>query len=306
MKKVSIIGSGNVGANSAFFIAETAAANVTLVDVKEGLSEGMALDLMEAAPIRNYRTLVEGSSDLSAIAGSDVVVIAAGLIRRPGQRRTELFKENAPIVAELCSTIVERAPDALVAVATEPVDAMVRTIIETTGFDRRRVMGIGGLLDSARMAHFTAEELGVSPRDVTSIVVGSHTVRMVPLPDYTRVNGIPIGMLLSQERVDKIVAATREAGDAILDLAKRANAYYSPSAAIAQVIEAVCIDTGKVIPLSVMLKGEYGISGVALSVPCRIGAGGVQEILSIDLSEKQQKALLSSAEPVNSCFQESA
>jgi malate dehydrogenase len=298
MKKVSIIGSGNVGVNSAFFIAEMAAANVTLIDIQEGISEGKALDLMEAAPIRNYRTSIAGSSDIADMAGSHAVVIAAGLIREPGSDRGLRFKENAVIVKDICASITELAPQALVIVATEPVDAMVRVVLETTGFERSRVMGIGGILDCTRMAHFAAAELRISPRDVTAMVIGSHTRFMVPVPEYTRVNGIPLAKLLEQDRIDRIVDDTRNAGSVIIELAKRANAYYAPSAAIAQVVEAVSIDTHKVLSLSVMLDGEYGMHDVALSVPCRIGSAGVEEILEIDLDDDTFKAFRDSAEPV--------
>jgi malate dehydrogenase len=276
MKKVSIIGSGNVGVNSAFFIAEMAAANVMLVDIKEGIPEGKALDLMEAAPIRNYRTGIEGSSDITSIAGSHAVVIAAGLIRTPGHDRSVHFKENSAIVRQICTDVVRHASQALVIVATEPVDAMVKVVLEETGFDRTRVMGIGGILDCTRMAHFVADELGVSARDVTAMVIGSHTKYMVPVPDYTCVNGIPIGNL--------------------------ASAFYAPSSAIAQVVEAISIDTHKVLSVSVMLDGEYGMRGVALSVPCRIGSAGVEKILEVDFGEETLQAFRDSAEPVLGCF----
>jgi malate dehydrogenase len=302
MKKVSIIGSGNVGVNSAFFIAEMAAAHVVLVDVKEGIAEGKSLDIMEAAPIRSYRTRIDGSSDIGSIAGSHAVVLAAGKIRTPGHDRGEHFRENSAIVRGLCASIIEHAPDALVVVATEPVDAMVKVVLEETSFDRKRVFGIGGVLDCTRMAHFVSEELGISPHDVTATVIGSHTKMMVPVPSYTCVNGIPVTMLLEPDAVAEIVEKTRNAGSVIVDLSKRANAYYAPSAAIAQVVEAVCIDTHKVISLSVLLEGEYGMSGVALSVPCRIGAEGVEKILEVEMEEETLRAFKESAEPVLAWF----
>ncbi len=298
MKKVSIVGSGNVGVNSAFFIAESAAAHVMLIDVQEGISAGKALDMMEAAPIRRYRTKIDGSDSITDIAGSDVVVIAAGLIRAPGRDRMEHFEENAATVREICSAIVEHAPDAVVITAAEPVDAMVKVIKEATGFDRKRIMGVGGILDSTRMAHFVSEELGVSPRDVNAMVIGSHTKRMVPLPFYTRVNGVEITQLLDAEAVGRIVEDTRKAGDVIVDLAKRANAYYAPSAAIAQLVEAICIDLGLIRSVSVLLDGEYGLEDVAVSVPCKLGAGGICEIIELNLNEETRQALAASAEPV--------
>ena len=201
MKKVGIIGSGNVGVNSAFFIAEMAAAQVTLFDVKEGISKGKALDLMEAAPIRSYRTGIEGSSDIASIAGSHAVVIAAGLIRTPGHDRGEHFRENAAIVGEICGRVVDLAPEAVVIVATEPVDAMVKVVLDATGFHRRRVMGIGGLLDCTRMAHFVSNELDVSPRDVSAMVIGSHTKSSWSRCPNTRAStASPSPMLMDSQR----------------------------------------------------------------------------------------------------------
>ncbi|MCP4549917.1 MAG: malate dehydrogenase [bacterium] len=302
MQKVSIIGSGNVGVNSAFFIAEMAAAHIMLIDIKEGMSHGKALDLMEAAPIRQYRTKIEGSHDIKDIKDSDVVVITAGLIRAPGRDRGEHFQKNVDIIKGLCKSIVELAPNSTIIVATEPVDAMVMVICRETGFDRKRVMGIGGLLDSTRMAHFVAEKLNVSPRDITALVIGSHTRLMLPLPFYSRINGIEAGMLLSAEDIEEVVTNTRDAGSVIVDLAKRSNAYYAPSAAIAQVVEAICIDTKKVLSMSIMLAGEYGLEDVALSVPCKVGANGIEEIIELDLKNEDLQALAASAEPIRSYF----
>jgi malate dehydrogenase len=302
MKKVSIIGSGNVGVNSAFFIAEMAAAHVMLIDIKDGISEGKALDLMEAAPIRRYRTQIQGSSSLDDLDNSDVVVLAAGQIRAPGRDRGEHFEGNSAIIREVGPRIAELAPDAKIVVATEPVDAIVKLVVEVTGFDRSRVMGIGGLLDSTRMAHFVGQELNVSSRDIVAMVLGSHTRLMLPLPFYTRVNGIQIDKLMSQDAIDEIVNKTREAGNVIVDLAKRASSYYAPSAAIAMVVEAICIDTKKVVPMSVLLDGEYGLSDVALSVPCKLGETGIEEIIQIELNEENLQALQASAEPIRSYF----
>jgi malate dehydrogenase len=302
MKKVSIVGSGNVGVNSAFFIAETAAANVVLVDIQEGISAGKALDLMEAAPIRRYRTSIEGSDDIADIADSDVVVVAAGRIRAPGRDRSEHFQENAATVRAISADIAQHAPHAVVIVATEPVDAMVQVVVEATGFDRLRVIGVGGILDSMRMASFIADALEVSPRDINALVIGSHTSRMVPLPFYARVNGMEVSQLMDAQTVGRIVDDTRRAGDVIVDLAKRANAFYAPSAAIATLCEAICLDLRLVRSVSVLLQGEYGIDGVALSVPCKLGAGGVQQIITLDLNEEDRQAFAASAGPVRALF----
>ncbi|MBM4116666.1 malate dehydrogenase [bacterium] len=302
MKKVSIVGSGNVGVNSAFFIAETAAANVLLVDIQEGISTGKALDLMEAAPIRRYRTRIEGSDAIADIAGSEVVVLAAGLIRAPGKERSEHFQANAALARELATAIAKQAPEAKVIVATEPVDAIVKVVVETTGFDRHRVIGVGGILDSMRMASFIADALGVSPRDIHALVIGSHTGRMVPLPFYARVNGVEISQLLDAQTVGRIVDDTRRAGDVIVDLAKHANAYYAPSAAITTLVEAICLDLKVVRSVSVLLAGEYGLSDVALSVPCKLGAAGVEQIIELALNEEDRQALAASAGPVRALF----
>ena len=298
MKKVSIIGSGNVGANAAFFVAEMAAAHVTLIDIEEGRAVGKALDLMEAAPVRRYRTKIEGSDSIEAIEGSDIVVLAAGIIREPGMDRTENFKENAAIVESLVDPVVKYAPDAKIIIAPEPVDAMVKIFVEKSGFDRMKVMGIGGILDSTRMASFIADELSISARDINAMVIGSHTKKMVPLIYYSRVSGIEISELLDEGALERIVHNTRQAGNLIVDLAKRSNAYYAPSSAIAQVVEAISIDTGNILPVSVLLSGEYGMKGVALSVPCKLGANGIEEIIELKLQDDVWKDFQASAEPI--------
>ncbi len=298
MKKVTIIGSGNVGVNSAFFIAENASANVMLIDIKAGMSTGKALDLMEAAPIRRYRTKIEGSDDIAAMAGSEVVVLAAGLVRSPGSTRYEHFEKNAGITREICREIIKYAPESKVVVATEPVDAMVKVVVEATGFPRERVMGIGGILDSTRMKFFIAEALNVSSREVTATVVGSHTSKMVPLPFYSRVNGIEITQLMEKDAITQVIEQTRDAGSIIVELSKHSNAYYAPSSAIAMVVEAICIDTNRVCPLSVLLEGEYGVNGVALSVPCKLGINGIEQIIELDLDLETLQAFQDSAEPI--------
>jgi len=298
MKKVSIVGSGNVGANAAFFVAEMAAAHVNLVDVEEGRARGKALDLMEAAPIRRYRTFMTGSDDMASLAGSEIVVLAAGKIREPGQDRTAHFQVNKAIVEQISAAIVEHCPGALLVVATEPVDAMVKLAVQQTGIPREKVMGIGGVLDSTRMASFVAERLSISPRDVDAMVIGSHTHKMVPLRHYTRVSGIEVASLMDEAVLGQVLVDTREAGSVIVDLAKQANAFYAPSSAIAQVIEAMAIDTKKILPLSVLLQGEYGMEDVALSVPCKLGADGVEQIIELDLNEETRMAFQASAEPI--------
>jgi malate dehydrogenase len=275
-----------------------AAAHVNLVDIEEGRATGKALDLMEAAPIRRYRTFMEGNDDIASIAGSDIVVLAAGEIRRPGQDRTAHFEDNKIIIEQNCAAIVEHCPGAIVVVATEPVDAMVKLVVHCTGSPRERVMGIGGILDSTRMASFVAERLDISPRDVNALVIGSHTQKMVPLRHYTRVSGIELSTLMDEVSLGKVIVDTREAGSVIVDLAKQSSAFYAPSSAIAQVVEAVAIDTKKILPLSVLLQGEYGMEDVALSVPCKVGISGIEQIIELDLNEETRLAFQVSAEPI--------
>lgn len=298
MKKVSIIGGGNVGVNSAFFIAETAAANVTVVDIQPGISAGKALDLMEAGPIRNYRTTIAGSDDIGAIAGSDIVVVTAGFVRSPGQPRDQNFRENRAIVQGIAGHVADLAPEAVVIVVTSPVDGMLKVFLDASGFDRLRVLGTGTRLDCTRMASFVADALNISPRDVSAMVIGSHTTHMVPVPELTRVSGIPIAELMRPEQVSKLIADTREAGTLIVELAKRHSAYYAPSAVVTEIVEAISFDTKKVLPVSVLLKGEYGIHDVPLSVPCKIGRAGVEQILELDLGDEVLGALRESSVPV--------
>jgi malate dehydrogenase len=298
MKKVSIIGSGNVGVNSAFFLAETAVANVMLVDVLPGISTGKALDLMEAGPIRHYRTRIAGSDDIAAIEGSDVVVLAAGIVRTPGQNRGENYRDNEGIVKGIAGQVARLAPEAVVLVITSPVEGMLKVFLDESGFDRHRAFGSGTRLDSTRLASFVAEALNISPLDVTGMVIGSHTTRMVPVPEFTRVSGIPITELMTPEQIDKVIADTREAGTLIIELAKRHSAYYAPSAVVTEIVEAICHDTKKVLPVSVLLKGEYGIHDLPLSVPCKVGAAGIEEILAVDLPDEVMEAFRDSSVPV--------
>jgi malate dehydrogenase len=290
MKRVSIIGSGNVGTNSAFFIAENRVASVTLIDIKEGISTGKALDLMEAGPIRNYQTAIRGSSDLKDIAGSDIVVIAAGRVRRPGEHRVDLYLDNAPVVREICSWVKEYAPDSVVINVVEPIDSLTLRAQEALGFERTRVLGVGGLLSSTRIRYLVSSALGVSPREVTALVVGPHRQDMVVLRDTVRVSGIPAVKLLGEERFAEIIEEVRHSGDAILQMAQKSTSYYAPSAAVAALVEAIVRDTGAILPVSVRLHWEYDLNDLCVSVPCKIGAGGVQKILQVGMSESERRA----------------
>lgn len=290
MKRVTIVGGGNVGTNTAFFLAENGTASVTLVDIKEGMPIGKSLDLMEAGPLRGYDTTIRGSNDIESLAGSDVVVIAAGRVRKPGERRLDLYKDNAATVREIGDAIKRLAPDAVVINLVEPIDTLTLLIQELLGADRRRVLGVGGLLSSTRIRYLVSAELGISPREVTALIIGPHRRSMVVLQDSIRVSGIPAAMLIGQERLAEIVDQARHAGDTILELAQSSTAYYAPSAAACSLIEAVVRDTHAILPVSVRLDGEYGVRGLCAGVPARIGAGGVEQILEIRLTDAEQSA----------------
>lgn len=295
MKKVGIIGSGNVGANSAFFIAENRTASVTLVDVKEGLATGKALDMLEAGPIRRYDTNIRGANDTKAIAGCDIVVLAAGRVRAPDQSRDDLYRDNSRLILEVCEDIKRLAPDAVVINVAEPVDMLTLLAQKTLGFDRMRVMGIGGLLSSTRLRYLISNSLGVSPREVTGMVIGPHRPSMVFLRNTIRVSGIPADKLLPPEKLESIIEEVRIAGDAILQMAQRSTAYYAPSAAVAALVEAIVRDTKTVMPVSVRLEGEFGLGAVALSVPVQIGEKGAERFFNVKMTVAEKKEFIEAA-----------
>ncbi len=296
MKRVGIIGSGNVGANSAFFIAENRTASVTLVDAQEGLSTGKALDLSEAGPIRRYDTEICGDNDIGKIRGSDIVVIAAGRVRAPQQSRDDLYRDNAQLVVQICEDIKRLAPGAAVINVVEPVDMITLLVQKTLGFDRMRVMGVGGLLSSTRLRFLVSHTLGVSPREVTGMVIGPHRPCMVILRETVRVSGIPAEKLLTREQFNAIIERVRKAGDTILHMAQRSTSYYAPSAAVAALVDAIVRDTRTILPVSILLQGEYGLTDIAVSVPARIGAGGVDRVISVEMSADEIREFLSAAD----------
>jgi malate dehydrogenase len=295
MKQVGIIGSGNVGANSAFFIAENRTASVTLVDIKEGLSTGKALDLSEAGPIRSYDTEICGADDIGAIRGSDIVVITAGRVRRIGENREDLYRDNGPLVEKICGDVKQLAPDAVVINVVEPVDMITILAQQALGFNRERVLGIGGLLNSTRLRYLISSALGVSPREVSGMVIGPHRPSMVILRDTVRISGIPAMKLLTPEEFDAAAESVRTAGDTILHMAQRSTSYYAPSAAVAALVEAIAHDTRAILPVSLVLQGEYGLSNVAVSVPACVGARGVDRIVSVEMSAEEKEEFLRAA-----------
>lgn len=290
MKRVTIVGSGNVGANTAFFLAENGTASVTLIDIKEGMPKGKALDMMEAGPLRGYDTNIEGTNDVAAVKGSDIVVLAAGRVRKPGEDRVDLFKDNAEIVRGICETVKKEAPKAVVVNLVEPIDAITMLAQESLGFDRFRVLGIGGLLTSTRIRYLVASTLGVSPRETTALVIGPHRGNMVVLRDSIRVSGIPAAKLLGDDQLDKLISEARRAGDAILELAQASTAFYAPSAAAVSLIDAIARDTHAILPVSVRLEGEYGVKGLCVGVPAQIGLAGAEKVLELKLSDADRKA----------------
>ena len=292
MAQIGIIGSGNVGANTAFFVAERNVAHVCMYDVKGGLSTGKALDMMEAAPLRGYQYKLSGTDSIGDALASDVVIVAAGEVREPGMKREDLFEKNRAVVEEVAGALASY--EGVVIVATEPVDLLTQVIV-SKGLPWERVLGIGGVLDSARLRVLVARELKVAQEDVKTMVVGRHADDMIALPAYCSVGGVPVTKLMTEERFSQLVRETVDAGDHIVGLAKRTSSYYGPAAAATDVAEAVIRGTNRILPVSVQLQGQYGISGVAMSLPALIGAGGVERVLEPVLTDGEKVRLEQSA-----------
>lgn len=304
MRKVSVIGGGNVGASAALYIAERGVADVTLVDIVEGLPQGKALDLLQSRSVRGFDSKIVGTNDYRDIAGSDVVLMTAGFPRKPGMSRTDLLKANAAIIDAAAAAIREHAPNAVVICVTNPLDAMTWLMWKRTGFPPARVMGMAGVLDSARFCCFIAEELGVSPADVQAMVLGGHGDSMVPLPRYTTVSGISLPDLLPADRIEDLVKRTANGGAELVALLKTGSAYYAPAASAAQMVEAVLLDRKRLLPAAAYLDGSYGLKNVYCGVPVKLGAGGVEQILELKLSETELAALQKSAADVSAMIQE--
>ena len=296
--KVTVVGAGNVGATTALRIQQLGYANVVLVDVVEDLPQGKGLDMLEAGPVTGTDASVTGSNSYDESADSDVVVITAGIARRPGMSRDDLLLTNMRITSSVTEQVVKYSPECIIIAVTNPLDAMVQNVYETSGFPRNRVFGMAGILDTARFRTFIAEELNVSVEDVQALVLGGHGDDMVPLVRYTSVGGIPITELMAKEKIDQLVARTRAGGGEIVALLKEGSAYYAPSAAITQMVEAVLLDKKRVLPACAYLEGEYGINGLCVGVPVKLGAGGVEQIMQIGLTEEERTALRHSAASV--------
>ncbi|MFL5777494.1 MAG: malate dehydrogenase [Chloroflexota bacterium] len=296
--KVTVVGAGNVGATTAQRIAEAGLADVVLVDIVEGLPQGKALDLAEAAPVVGHDGRVTGTNDYADTAGSHIVVVTSGLARQPGMSRDDLLAKNAGIVRSVVEQAVRHSPEAILVVVTNPLDAMCHVALDASGFPRERVIGMAGVLDSARFRAFIAEELGVSVDDTHAFVLGGHGDTMVPLPRYSTVAGIPITELLPRERVDALVERTANGGAEVVALLKTGSAFYAPAAATFEMVEAILLDRKRVLPCAVLLDGEFGTRGLFVGVPAILGARGMERVLEIALTDDEQGAFDRSAAAV--------
>ncbi len=297
-QKVAVIGAGNVGASAALYIAERGLADVTLIDIVDGMPQGKALDMQQASPLWHKGGSHKGSTDLADVKGSDVVVMTAGFPRKPGMSRSDLLKANADIIRPAAQAVKQHAPNAYVVVVTNPLDVMAHLFWKTTGFPKNRVIGMAGILDSSRMRAFLAMELGVSGADVHAMVLGGHGDSMVPLPRFTTVGGIGITELLPKERIDAISQRTRDGGAEIVKLLKTGSAYYAPAMSAVEMVEAILTDQRRMVPCSVLLEGEYGLKGLFIGVPILLGAKGVEKIIELKLSADELAALQKSAKDV--------
>ncbi|MGD0834551.1 MAG: malate dehydrogenase [Candidatus Dormibacteria bacterium] len=296
--KITVVGAGNVGATLAQRLAERNHSDVVLIDIVDGLPQGKALDLLEAGPVAGYDSLVTGGTGYDESAGSDIVVITSGIPRKPGMSRDDLVMTNAGIVAGVARQAAAASPDAVMVVVSNPLDAMAQVAMAAGGFPRERVIGMAGILDTARFRAFIAQELRTSVHDVQAVVLGGHGDTMVPLVHMTTVAGVPVSQLIPPERLEQIVQRTRDGGAEIVNLLKAGSAYYAPSAAVAQMVDAILLDTRQVLPCSVHLRGEYGITGVFTGVPARLGGGGLLEVVELTLGAEDAAALQRSAASV--------
>jgi len=296
--KVTVIGAGNVGATTAQRIAEAGLADVVLVDIVEGLPQGKGLDLAEAAPVVVHDARVFGSNDYADTAGSDIVVVTSGLARQPGMSRDDLLTKNAGIVRSVVEQAANVSPDAILIVVTNPLDAMCHVAMEASGFPRERVIGMAGVLDSARFRTFIAMELGVSVEDTHAFVLGGHGDTMVPLSRYSTVAGVPITELLPAERVKALEERTANGGAEVVALLKTGSAFYAPAAGAFEMVEAILLDRKRVLPCAVMLRGEFGVDGLFVGVPVVLGAAGVERVFEIELTAEEQTAFRKSADAV--------
>ncbi len=298
--KISIIGAGFVGSTAAHWIASKELGDVVLVDIIEGVPQGKGLDLLQAGPIEGFDIKIVGTNDYSATAGSNIIVVTSGAPRKPGMSREDLIRVNADITRDCISKAAPLSPDAVIIMVNNPLDTMTYLAKQVSGFPKNRVVGQAGVLDTARYRTFIAMEAGVSVEDVQAMLMGGHGDEMVPLPRFTTISGIPVTEFISKERLDAIVDRTRKGGGEIVNLLKTGSAYYAPSAATVQMVEAILRDKKRVLPCSCYLEGEYGLNDIYFGVPCVLGAGGVERVLELPLNDEEMALVKKSAEAVSS------
>ena len=297
-RKVTVVGAGNVGATTAHRLADKGLADVVLIDILEGVPQGKGLDLAESGPIEGYDVKVKGTNDYADTAQSDIVVMTAGFPRKPGMSRDDLLKANYEVVKGAIEKVAQASPESILIVVTNPLDAMAQTALKVSGFSKNRVIGMAGVLDTARYRTFIAEALNVSVQNVQGFVLGGHGDTMVPVPRYTSVAGIPVTELLPKDKLDAIIKRTAGGGAEIVALLKTGSAFYAPSAAVAEMVEAIFNDRKKILPCAAYLEGEYGVQGLFVGVPVKLGARGIEQIVEIKLTAEEQAALQKSAAAV--------
>jgi len=296
--KISVIGAGNVGASCAQRLAEKGFADIVMLDIVEGLPQGKALDIQESAPINGFDFSITGTNDYKDTANSDIVVITSGAARKPGMTRDDLLKINMKIISDVTGNVARYSPDCIIMIATNPVDAMVYLALEVSKFPRNRVMGLSGVLDGGRLRTFIAEELKVSAQNITACVLGEHGKSMVVIPRLTMVDGVPLTQLLSPEKIKSLIERTVGGGAEIVGLLKTGSAFYAPSAALASMVEAVIMDSNKILGCGALLDGEYGITDTVLDVPVKLNRNGIEQIIELNLTEDEKENLLESAKAV--------
>jgi len=303
-KKISIIGAGFVGATAAHWAAEKELGDIVLVDILEGIPQGKALDLYEAAPIEGFDSRVIGTNSYEETKGSDVVVITSGVARKPGMSREDLLAINKKIIESVVGQVVEASPKAILIMVANPLDTMTYLAVKKSGLPKERVIGMAGILDTGRFKAFISMELGVSVEDIQSLLLGGHGDEMVPLPRYTTVSGIPLAQLLPKETIDRLVDRARKGGGEIVNLLKTGSAFYAPGAAAVQMVEAILKDKKRILPCCVYLDGEYGLKDICFGVPVKLGAAGVESIIQLDLTAEEKALVAKSAESVKKSIQE--
>jgi malate dehydrogenase len=303
-KKISIIGAGFVGATAAHWAAEKELGDVVLVDIIEGMPQGKALDLFQAGPVEGFDARVTGSNAFEDTRDSDVVIITSGVPRKPGMSREDLLETNKKIIQSVVAEVVAKSPGSILILVTNPLDTMTYLAVKKSGLPKQRVMGMAGILDTARFRAFIAMELGVSVEDIQALLLGGHGDEMVPLPRYTTVSGIPLSQLLPKEAIDRLVDRTRKGGGEIVSLLKTGSAFYAPGAAAVQMAEAILKDKKRILPCCVYLDGEYGLKDICFGVPVKLGTNGIESIVQIDLNEEEKKLVAKSAESVKKSISE--